>query len=308
MSATYEGQVITERHRRAQVAVATRLTARLRAAWSFLDVADIDATRTLWLAVSADVLRDEHAESVARSDGYFSDFRRAEVGAPLATAPTTLELPTAAIVSLDVLGPVAIKQKIAAGIPPATAKTTAFSELARTAQLHVLDGGRATLERRTRSDRRALGYQRVTDGDPCYFCAMLASRGPVYSKNSFRNAKVHGGCGCTLEPVYSRDGAWAAVASQWSDLWETATKGLSGHDAVKAFRREYDTLAGKPYVTRPAPKLNQALVARAKKLQQLAQEAFKRGDNAERLRLQAEASALWRRIYAEAGIGLADAA
>jgi hypothetical protein len=54
--------------------------------------------------------------------------------------------------------------------------------------------------------------------------------------------------------------------------------------------------------------LNPVLVAKAKRLQRLAQEAFKRGDDAERIRLQAEASALWRRIYAEAGLGLSSAA
>jgi hypothetical protein len=308
VAATVEGQRLTETQRRAQVKVALVGTARLRALWQLLDVNDIDATRGLWLAASTDVLREQYATSTAIATDYLAAFREAETGAKPIAAPTAPALPAVAIASLEVTGPIAIKEAIAAGATPAGAKARAFAPLARAAQLRVLDGGRGALQRGIRSDRRVIGYQRVTDGDPCYFCAMLASRGPVYSKNSFRNAKVHGGCGCTVEPVYSRDGAWSGNAAQWADLWETATTGLSGQQAVNAFRRSFDELAGKPFVTRPSPVLNATLVAKAKRLQKLAQEAFARGDNAERIRLQAEASALWRRIYAEAGIGLSSAA
>lgn len=87
------------------------------------------------------------------------------------------------------------------------------------------------MHRRARRDPRAIGWRRVSDGDPCAFCAMLVSRGPAYT--SGRKAllrasdghKYHPHCGCTIEPVY---GDWkpSRQEQQWVDQYFTAAESL----------------------------------------------------------------------------------
>jgi hypothetical protein len=63
---------------------------------------------------------------------------------------------------------------------------------------------------------------------------MLASRGPVYSKKSI-DFKTHDGCGCTPEPVFSRNAAWPAGSREYAEMWQEATAGEA--DQLNAFRR-----------------------------------------------------------------------
>jgi len=315
LASTVEGQALTEAQRVAQIRVGAQVIAQLRLLWPMLDVGNLDATAPGWLTAATTVLQQQFRLSAATASTYLEEFRAAETGLQRLAAIDFPPLPDAAPTSLMVTGPVQIKRLIGAGVAPAAAKAAVFAEVARTAQLHVLNGGRGALQSGIRSDRRALGYQRVTDGKPCYFCAMLASRGPVYSKRSFVNSRVHRGDGCTLEPVYDRDTEWSGRARQFAALWEAATEGKTGSAAIAAFRAQFNAVEGHTHAPRggrvrsaPAVDLNATLVDEAKRLQREAQAAFKRGDDAERLRLQAEASAIWRRVYNEAGAGLDAAA
>jgi len=80
---------------------------------------------------------------------------------------------------------------------------------------HVGNGAREQIQDSAKADRRALGWIRITGPNPCYFCAMLASRGPVFSVDSFDDSdtlfdgaghhKVHDSCACSMRQVYSRD-------------------------------------------------------------------------------------------------------
>jgi hypothetical protein len=231
MAVTKAGARLTEAHRLAQVAIGARTVTLLRAAWSTLSVDNIDGTRGMWLAVSQNTLELQHQRSVRTATAYSAAFRAAEVGSPLPAA-AAIALPAKATTSLEVLGPIGIKMAIGSGVAPAAAKDAAFNQLARTSMMHVLNGGRQVLERDVRRDPKCIGYQRVTDGDPCYFCAMLAGRGSVYSKTSFAAADVHLGCGCTLEPVYSRDTNWVGNAAKFGQL-------LSENEDPNAFRAAY---------------------------------------------------------------------
>jgi hypothetical protein len=114
-----------------------------------------------------------------------------------------------------------------------------------TAYRYTADGGRFTIQNTAEHDRTALGWARVTDGNPCYFCAMLASRGPVYKSQSSAllradGRKYHNGCGCTAEPVYNRDQPWPGDARRYQQLWKTSTAGLRGKAAINAFRRAHE--------------------------------------------------------------------
>lgn len=86
-----------------------------------------------------------------------------------------------------------------------------------------------------RADRRALGWARATSGDPCSFCTMLASRGPVFGERS-GSFESHDHCACDLEPVYSRNQEWPQGSPGYQRLWREATEGRTGADAQHAFR------------------------------------------------------------------------
>jgi len=240
MAVTTEGTTLTEQQRRAQAGVTRRLIAQMKLLWPLLDLTDLDRTSTLWLSFVQQLLLDSHAESVAVAREYLREFRIAELGTTIALFDKiNVGLDPTATTAMRVTGPVKVKQSMTAGLSLSQAGRLAFNETARTAQMLVLNGGRQMIESGIRRDRRALGYQRVTDGNPCYFCAMLASRGPVYRKDSFANAKVHIGCGCTLEPVYSRDTQWLARSEEYAAIYANVEPG-SNQTVVAAFRAAYN--------------------------------------------------------------------
>lgn len=128
------------------------------------------------------------------------------------------------------------------------AKQVTAKKVAASVVRHTQAGGRETLLGAAKSDRVALGHVRVTTGTPCFFCAMLASRGLVYNDDSFNDSdarfigdgkvKVHDSCACTLKPVYRRDDPLVQDVATYTDLWERW--GAGGGDAMLRFRRGYD--------------------------------------------------------------------
>jgi hypothetical protein len=139
-----------------------------------------------------------------------------------------------------VTGPVKVKQVTAAsGGDIAKAADEGAASVARAAVRLALDGGRETLLDTMRDDQRALGWARSASGNACAFCAMLASRGPVYKEDS-AGFQSHDGCGCTPEPVFDEDADWPAGSREYQQMWKDLTDGQSGPDAINAFRRGFD--------------------------------------------------------------------
>jgi hypothetical protein len=116
---------------------------------------------------------------------------------------------------------------------------------------HAQAGSRDTIHNNAGADPVALGYVRVTKAKPCFFCAMLASRGLTYrsfKEGSFEasdanftgdgNAKVHDGCGCSLIAVYAKNDPLLAKTEQFQSMW--SMWGAGGGDASLRFRRGYD--------------------------------------------------------------------
>lgn len=106
-----------------------------------------------------------------------------------------------------------------------------------------------------RRDRRVLGWIRVTDGDPCSWCAMLASRA-VFSDEGQRSLyrawetalfseegkAYHDNCACTAIPVFSNRDPIPPQATWFREIWNDATSGYSGNDAVNSYRRSVEAL------------------------------------------------------------------
>lgn len=94
-----------------------------------------------------------------------------------------------------------------------------------------------------------VAWARVLTGPTsCSFCAMLASRGPVYTsetsakyKGGLRVDKYHDGCDCEVVLVTNYS-TWEGRRAHrlLEDLWADTTENLSGRDARNAFRRAYE--------------------------------------------------------------------
>lgn|SRR6187551_40734 len=127
----------------------------------------------------------------------------------------------------------------------------------------VENGGRRTIRNAVDRDSSAVGWARVATGrETCGFCLMLVSRGPVYQSaesaglntddttaleildegdtEAFNElmTRFHPNCDCKVVPVFDRND-WQGRDDylEAQKTWKEVTKGLSGRDALNAFRR-----------------------------------------------------------------------
>jgi hypothetical protein len=242
MSRTGEGARLTEAHRVAQARLGAETVRDVLALWPLLDPEAIDATVERWLRAVVPYVGRQQARSAELSKVYVETFRAVELGAPVeSTVEVVSPARAAAVTSLSVTGPVKLKQLLGRAVPVERAVQDAAVSVSRSAMRVALAGGRETVAVAVRSDREALGWARATSARPCGFCAMLASRGPVYKQDTAlftaSGSKFHDACACTAEPVYGRDADWPPGARELRRLWDESTAGLSQQDAVNAFRR-----------------------------------------------------------------------
>lgn len=132
----------------------------------------------------------------------------------------------------------------------AEAKSATTEALTAAVVRHAQAGSRQTIHDNSEQDKTCLGWVRVTKAKPCFFCAMLASRGIKYrafKEGSFDasdarftgdgDAKVHDSCGCCLKAVYSTNDPMVARTEKFSDMW--SMWGAGGGNAALRFRRGY---------------------------------------------------------------------
>ena len=229
-----------------------------------IDPDDISGSAANLILRLIPILKQRRDFSALLARRYFNDFRAAETkGGDGFSLPSLSEMDLTALeTSLRVTGEVALKKRIASlplteEVPKLTQQMLIKQAIADTAvdisgaaTRHVMNGGRDELDSAVREDPVALGYIRVTDGDPCYFCAMLASRGPVYDDESFDQSdprfigagehKVHDHCGCGVEPVYSRKTKWPGKAKAAETAWVDLSRELGKVPSILEFRRRWE--------------------------------------------------------------------
>lgn len=233
---------LTAAHRLAQVQIGTETVQQLQAVWPILDPTNLDGTTDDWMQVALAVIKNNRQASAELAATYMEVFRQLELGAISdwrAVQVLTFDIQQLST-SLRVTGPVRIKQGVAAGEPLPTAVSTAEATSAAAGLRHALNGGRETIFTSGGADRKVLGYARVTSGNPCAFCAMLAGRGPVYFSEETADFQPHDGCACFPEPVYSGDSEWPPGSVDFAQLYDQSTQGTSGRESIRAFRRAYD--------------------------------------------------------------------
>jgi len=147
-------------------------------------------------------------------------------------------------VVLDATGIAAFKRAISLGRSPEEALQIAGVTLSGSISRLVLSGGRDAILGNVRKDRQAVGWARLTDKDPCAWCSMLASRGPVYRSRHTAEFAAHDHCACMPIAAWSRDEAWLQHSRDLYEQWQQVTAGHSGADARKEWRRYWDNRKG----------------------------------------------------------------
>lgn len=253
MAATREGAALTEVHRQSQAHIGARVASRMMDVSGLLDLSDFDASFASWLRTTKQIVNQGKTDSALASASYFTRFRDFEIGDIDTFSVNALKSAPArqieAVMHVEVLA--RVRRQATSEIAVRRAFQTALTESARSAQRLALDGGRDTLQNAIRTDQRALGHARATSGSPCHFCAMLASRGPVYGDDSFARSnarfsgsgrmKVHNGCHCTSEPVFHRDADWPTGAKKFADKWqEISSQAENPTEARLLFRQSIE--------------------------------------------------------------------
>jgi hypothetical protein len=220
MARTDQAAALTEQHRQAQLAVRTTTLRDFLLLWPLWN----GDTSTFGHLVQATqpLVRTYHGISAALAASYYEAFRRAEeaLGQTASQLAPPID-PTQLATSMYVTGQAMTRDAISGGAQPAEARRTALVRVSGAVTRHVLAGGRDTILQSVEADPEALGWARVTDGDPCAFCLTLASRGAVYKTEQSASFEAHDHCGCTAEPVY-KGSKLPALTKRFRDIYDRA--------------------------------------------------------------------------------------
>jgi hypothetical protein len=221
MARTAEAAALTEQHRLVQLGIRSQALRDFTRLWPLWTPNNAGSFADLVTAAST-LVRAYQPISGGAAASYFTAFRAAENVDGTAT-PVLAALPADAMISasLYATGESATKKAIDAGRAPEEAMQVAFVRTSGAISRHILDGSRETIIQSVAADPQALGWARVTDGDPCAFCLTLASRGPVYKSEQTASFQAHDHCGCTAEPFY-RGAEWPAGAREFSKIYDAA--------------------------------------------------------------------------------------
>lgn len=244
MARTAEGAALTVAHRRAQVSIQAQALRDYMLIWPLWRGDEASFQQLLTAAVP--LVHAHRQTSSALAGAYFEGFRMAERAGgsftPRLAGPVDEDRLKG---SLYVTGAEMTRKAVEAGHSPQAARQQALIRTSGGITRFVLDAGRETTVLSTGLDREANGWARATSGDPCAFCAMLASRGPVYAGEDSAEFQAHDHCSCGAEPSYEGS-EWPGRGREFRELYNRAQREAresgggstdTANDALNNFRR-----------------------------------------------------------------------
>ncbi|NUT04714.1 MAG: hypothetical protein HOV76_14640 [Hamadaea sp.] len=230
-----------------QLAIRAALLRDVVRLWPALDKNRLAETFPGWVQAMTTLVTGYHGQSAAAASSFYRAARAQAMQSPTPASLVQLAPPPQpewVKRAFGFSGPGLLQRDTA---QPGTALSTTLGTAARI----VLDGGLTTVTNTAHADPAALGYFRITDGDPCAFCALLASRGIVYKQDSFRDSnkrfvgpgaeKVHNLCGCILAPAFSRKQALPSISAIARDVYAQSpdVANADSKDKIAAFRKAW---------------------------------------------------------------------
>jgi hypothetical protein len=231
---------LTAAHRARVDLVTGELLKRISAAARAADVTDIDA----WWAKQGPGLNAIVRQGSRATGGLTVAYLRAHASASgLRIDPQLYAALVDQInVSMNVTGPVAFKTAMSVHSGnEAVALRTMVTTLTGSSERLIRAGSRDTVAGALR-DGQIAGYRRVHGSSErsCAFCSMLIGRGAVYDADT-AEFHAHDHDRCSAEPLYEQEIEPPAVVAL-GDQWAQVTSGLSGADAVRAWRTHWATV------------------------------------------------------------------
>lgn len=219
MADTQQQFALTEQHRQAQLQIRAQALRDFASIWPIWK--GDEQSFTDFLAAIQTLVNVYRRISAAAAAAYYQAFRQVAQASGVAIPELAAEIPAAQIAaSLYVTGRDGLRDALAGGQSPEGARATTFVRTSGAVTRHILDAGRQTLIDSVQKDPAAIGWARITDGDPCYFCLTLASRGAVYKSEQTADFRAHDHCACTVMPVYK--GTPIPNLQQWRDTYNAA--------------------------------------------------------------------------------------
>lgn len=248
---------LSERHRAAQARLQIIIAADVARIFPLLDVNNLDKSFGGYADAMTRVINARRRVSASLGATYYSSIRVDAIEDDQFTPVLSDTADSQQVfTSLLVTGPVAIKKAVSSGRDALAARDAALMATAKSAQRHVINGGRGTILSSVKRDNRSVGWARLTDGKPCAFCSLLASRGPAYKSETTAQFKSHDGCGCTPVPVFDFNAPWPGRGEEFRTLYDAEIAGkfnagsrsgqsgqLSGkgaNEALKEWRKVYE--------------------------------------------------------------------
>lgn len=212
---------LAQEHQRQQVAEAAAVIAALGFYWRrTLTARDLEGSFGRFMLVAAPIVAAGRARSEVIAQFYYTILKDyAGLAAPLAIEAQPFVLPQVTA-SLHATGVGSAKRAIGLGRPAPAAIAQGGARMLNAAKRHTLDAGRQRLIDLSVRDEDVRGWARVSDGDPCYYCAELLARGPIYSDRVV-TFKAHDECGCGVRPIVKGDDdPYTRAARALSDLYD----------------------------------------------------------------------------------------
>jgi hypothetical protein len=202
MAITAAGTALSARHRLQQVALRAALLRDLLRLWPAFDPTDF-GTWDRFARAAVVLITARHRDSAGLAVQYLEDYRRAE-GAAGSFAPVLAEPPATARSqeALRATGLMGILNARRAGLSVVDSARNGFVRVSGSASRLVLEGGRQTVMATLHADPARPRWQRITGGQPCDFCRMLAGRGAVYGAQT-GDFQAHDHCSCMAEPAFA---------------------------------------------------------------------------------------------------------
>lgn len=214
-----------------QLAIRAQLMQDVARLWPALAAKRLDETFPGWISAMRLLVTNYHGQSAAAAATFY---RQARAEATQSPAPASLirfapkpddQWLTRAF---GYAGPGMLSRDTA---QPGTALSTTLGTAARIA----LDGSRTTIIDTVHVDPVAVGWYRVTDGHPCAFCALLASRGIAYKTEKHASFQAHNDCGCTGAPAFTTGQELPEISRTAMQVYKDRGKG----PALVAFRKAW---------------------------------------------------------------------
>lgn len=262
-------EFLERKHSEDQERIADNLVLALYPLWMIMDFEELDRTSLWWSEAALPRIRTTYMQSQNVAAAFATNVRFASlptddpvqivtpaVESPMGVPDVRFESPdvgsTASVIDLDefpendvrtsllVESNFRVKKQMPV-LDPVETMQNARVNATGAAVRQSLKGARNVTANVVSFDRKALGFARFTDSNPCHFCALLASRGAVYGKHSFaesdkgfvanknaievpedyiRVSKVHNNCRCTLRPVYSKSQEFDSDAKFYRQQWK----------------------------------------------------------------------------------------